>query len=165
MRLLASLLAVCCIAILGGCSTDGRYTVSHEQLTNAAIRAICDEARVKPEEIKRKDREHKAGMITDLEARYVDYSKIKVRIDSSARDCTIPELEVKIATDTVLYTRHKEWERRVIELVKQKLLAHRHGEESKPTSLPPVAPPKAQSSPLPAGETPKPIAPQPQPVK
>lgn len=164
MRLFAALPAVLLIGMLGGCSTDCRYTVTHEQLTNAAIKAITEEARVAPEEIKRKDREHKAGMVTDLEARYVEYSKIKVRIDSS-KLCDIPELEVKITTDTVLYTRHKEWEWRMIELIKQKLLARQHGEESKPTSLPPVAPPKAQPSTVPAGEVPKPVAPPPAPAK
>lgn len=120
-------LALSLVAILlSGCSTDRSYTVSHERMTTAAIQAIAEEAHVHENEVVRTDRDDKDGQLTYLECPYIDYSRIRASIDSRAKDCTIPEFSVKITTDKHLYTRHKEWEERIHELVFLKLRATKY---------------------------------------
>jgi len=119
MRL--SVVMLCALVVLSGCSTDRSYTVTHERMTTAAIQAIADEAHVHESDIVRTDRDDKDGKLTYLEAPYIDYSKIKARIDSRGKDSCMPEFSVSITTDKVLFTRHQEWEARIHELVFLKL--------------------------------------------
>jgi hypothetical protein len=107
--------------LLAGCSTDRSYTVTHERMTTAAIQAISEEAHVQSADVVRTDRDEKGGRVTYLEAPYIDYSKIKARVDSRGKDSCIPEFSVSITTDKVLFTRHQEWEQRIHELVFLKL--------------------------------------------
>jgi hypothetical protein len=132
---------------LSGCSTDQRYGTNHETLVRAATIAVADEAHVQPADIKRTDTEEKGGVLTVLEAPYIEYSRIETKIDSRDENCKYPELEVRIVSNRVLYTRHKEWEQRIQERVLQELRARSHGEESKPTSLPPTPPPDYKNLP------------------
>ena len=90
-------------------------------MTTAALQAISEEAHVNESNIVRTDREEGGGRVTYLEAPYIDYSKIKARIDSRGKDSCMPEFSVTITTDKVLYSRHKEWEERIHELVFLKL--------------------------------------------
>jgi len=137
MRQLQFLPVVALLFLMGCNSNDKHYTVSHEQLVQAAIEAIADEAHVKPEEITRTDHGEKCGTVTRLESAYIEYSQIRADIRSG--DCT-PELEVQGSTDKVFWTRHKDWEQRLHEVVVLKLTAKAHGAESKPTALPTVQP-------------------------
>lgn len=123
-------------------ATSRAYTVTHDRLVEAAAQAIADEAHVKAAEIKRAESEAEGGRVTELEAPYITYSKIKATVDSRPKKGDAPELRVEITTNKELHTRHKEWEQRVHELVLLKLKARKHGDEAKPTSLPPAAPAK-----------------------
>ncbi len=140
MRILACITVLTLLCVLAGCSTDRRYTVAHERMTIAAMQAISDEASVRMDEIQRNDREEDGGRLTVLRAPYVEYSKVEATIDSRGKHCNTPELEVVVSTDKILFTRHKEWEERLQRLVELKLKARPHGEESKPSALPPVKP-------------------------
>ena len=109
-------------------STDRRYTVSYDRLVDAALESIAEEAHVKSEQIERVETDEKGARITRLEAPYIycPYSKIKVAIDSSGKYCCeLPNLRVQITTDTYLYTRHRQMEQRVHELVTMKLRARK----------------------------------------
>ena len=144
-------------------STDRRYNVDHDRLINAALEAISEEAHVKLDSIVRTETEEKGGRITRLEAPYIycPYSQIKVAVDSAGNcSCDLPNLKVQIATDTYLYTRHKQWELRIHELVAMKLRARKHGPETEPQALPPtpITPPSAVA-PLPGAATPSPALP------
>jgi hypothetical protein len=134
--------AICfSLLMLSGCSTNQRYSsLSHERLVSAAIEAVSQEANVAPGEIKRTDLEEKGGVITVLESPYIQYSRIETKVDSTEERASCPRLEVRIVTNDVLYTRHKEWEHRIQELVCLKLRARKHGHESKPTALPTLEP-------------------------
>jgi len=109
------------LLLLSGCSTDRNYTVTHERMTTAAIQAIAEEANVHESDVVRTDRDDKDGKVTYLEAPYIDYSRIKASIDSRGKDSAMPVFGVTITTDKYLYSRHKEWEERIHELVFLKL--------------------------------------------
>ena len=139
MRSIIIFLPVALLA-LAGCSSDREFTVTHESLTQAAIEAISEEALVPPDKIQRVDEKGENGCATVLKAPYIDYSKIKVIIDS-CNGQNPPNLEVRIVTGSFFYMRHLRYEDRFQELVLEKLLARAHGEESHPSSLPPPPPP------------------------
>ena len=94
-------------SFVSGCSTDRSYTVTHEAMTKAAIDAIADEAHVHESDVVRTDRDDKDGKLTYLECPYIEYSKIKARIDSRGKDSCMPEFSVSITTDKYLFTRHQ----------------------------------------------------------
>jgi hypothetical protein len=133
-------IAIVCPLILTSCTTDRDFCVSHERLVDAAIQAISEETRVAPGDIKRTETSEKGGMRTVLVAPYITYSCIKVEVDSTDEHCKCPELQVKVTTDKILWTRHKDFEDRIHEIVALKLRARKHGDESKPTALPTKAP-------------------------
>ena len=126
--------------VIGGCSTDRAYTLTHGRMTEAALQAISEEAQVKIADIKRTESGSDGGHRTVLEAPYINYSTITAKIDSRGKNESAPQLEVQITTDKILFTRHKEWEQRIHELVALKLRSHAHGGESKPTALPATPP-------------------------
>jgi len=140
------------VILLAGCTTSRQYLASHDRLVEAGVYAISVEAAVKPEQVKRTDREEKGGRLTVLEAPYIEYSRIQVFIDSRGEYASAPELGVLITTDKDkgFYTRHKDMEERVHELAVLNLRARQHGAESKPTSLPPATPKAAEPKPQPA---------------
>ena len=144
------------LAVLSGCSTDRRYTVTHDRVTEAAIAAISEEAYVRPDEIQRTDCED--GKLTILKAPYNNYSKIETKIDSRDAEKKNPELLVNITTNDIALTRHKEWEQRIHEIVRMKLMGRSHGAASKPTSLPPAAKPPVMPPPPAPAPTLKPEA-------
>jgi len=133
--------------LLAGCTTSRQYPASHDRLVEAGIYAISAEAAVKPEQVKRTDREEQGGRVTVLEAPYIEYSKVQVIIDSRGENAKTPELGVLVTTDKDkgFYTRHKDMEERVHELVVLNLRARQHGPESKPTSLLPATPKKTMN--------------------
>jgi hypothetical protein len=144
-------IAVClflpALLLISGCSTDRRYTytaspVTHDRLVEAATQAVSEEARVPIDKIERSEKDG----VTELRAPYDIYSKIRVQVDSR-KSCENPELLVQISTDTYLWTRHKEWEQRIHEIVALKLRGRTHGPESKPTSVPPTTPPAPEAKP------------------
>jgi hypothetical protein len=144
-------LALPAVLVLSGCSTDRRYTytgspVAHDQLVRAAEQAISEESRVSLDKIEQSEKSEGAGRLTTLNAPYNIYSHIRVEVDSR-KDCDNPELLVQISTDKILWTRHKEWEQRIHEIVTMKLRGRTHGPESKPTSVPPTAPPAPEAKP------------------
>ncbi|HYG77845.1 MAG TPA: hypothetical protein VEK08_22760 [Planctomycetota bacterium] len=146
----STLLALVCFLFLSGWGHTSRaYTVTHERLVEAALQALSEEAFVKIGDIEQCDESNKNGKVTLLKAPYIHYSKIEVRIDSRDSD-SCPKLKVKITTNTVFFTRHKEWEQRIHELTLLKLRARQHGLESKPTALPPTARGPAAPPPPPA---------------
>ena len=134
------LLILPALLLLAGCSTNQRHTISHERMVQAAIYAVVDEAHVHPDQITRTDSAEEGGTLTVLESAYKQYSKIEARIDSREKHSSCPELQVRITSDGPFYTRHKEWEQRIQEVVCLKINAKQHGEESKPTALPPAEP-------------------------
>jgi hypothetical protein len=134
------------VLLLSGCTSDCSYTVDHERLVGAAMEAIAEEAHVKFGDITRNDCEEKGGKMTILTATYIDYSKLKVIIDSSEENCKVPALKVQIKTGDVLPEQHGDFENRLHEMVLLKLRARKHGEESKPTALPPIAPTVPQAA-------------------
>ena len=154
-------LAICCFIFLSGWGhTSRQYLASHEQLVDAVMEAIAVEAYVKSGDIAQSDESDKKGRVTLLKAAYNTYSKIEVRIDS--RDCSTPRLRVKITTDEILFTRHKEWQQRIHERVLMRLRNRQHGMESKPSSLPkPVGVVVPPPSTLPAPATTPPTNPLP----
>ncbi|MCY3021845.1 MAG: hypothetical protein NTW87_22780, partial [Planctomycetota bacterium] len=66
---------------------------------------------------------------------------------------------IKVTTGDKFYTRHTDFEERLLEVVLLETRARPHGAESKPTSLPPVP------VPAPSTEPAKPPAPPPEPKK
>lgn len=133
-------LALFCALLLPACTTEREYSVSHERLVDAAMQALVDETRIGAGEIKRSDSEPKGGKLTILEAPYVTYSRVKIEIDSSDEHSKMPELQVKVSTGKIAWTRHKDLEQRIHESVALKLRAKKHGDESKPTALPAKTP-------------------------
>ena len=151
-------------------STDRNYTTEFERIVRAATEAIEEEAHVNRDQIERTDFGEGCScgsQLTYLRAPYIDFSWIKVKIDGRGKDSCAPELSVTITTDKTFFTRHKEYEQRIHELVLLKLNAKQHGEESKPSMLPPthakpVAPPAATAPVAPAPQpAPTPAAPAP----
>jgi hypothetical protein len=137
MRLLSIALLAVSLAMLSGCSTDRHYTTGHECVISATIRAIAEEGHIDESRIERTDSE--GGLVTTLKAPYIQYSNIEAKIDSR-KYANAPELGVVVTTGEVLINRHKEWEQRIHEIVRLKMLARPHGHESRPTSLPQVKP-------------------------
>lgn len=145
-------------------STDRNYTTDYDRVVRAAIEAIEEEAHVSLDQIERTDSGEGCScgsQVTYLKAPYIDFSWIKVKIDGRGKDSCAPELSVTITTDKTFFTRHKEYEQRIHELVLLKLNSKKHGEESKPSMLPPThaktppaspapVPPAAPSAPAPA---------------
>jgi hypothetical protein len=122
-------------------STDRNYITDYDRVLRAAIEAIEEEAHVKESQIERTDSAEGCncgGQVTYLKAPYIDFSWIKVKIDGRGKDSCMPELSVSITTDKTFFTRHKEYEQRIHELVLLKLRAKKHGEESVPPVLPPI---------------------------
>jgi hypothetical protein len=158
-------LAAVAAALLSGCTSSRCYSIPHDRLAEAAVHAISAEAAVKPEQIKRTEKEEQGGRLTLLEAPYIDYSKIEVTIDSRGKFADAPELGVLITTgkDNTFYTRHESMAERVHEAILFDLRARQHGQESKPTALPPAAAPKATEPPRPPA--PGVLPPQPEPKK
>ena len=154
-------LAAVAAVLFSGCTNSRCYSIPHDRLVEAAVHAIAAEAAVKPEQIKRTEKEELGGRLTLLEAPYMEYSKIEVTIDSRGKFAGAPELGVLITTgkDNTFYTRHENMAERVHEAIVFDLRARQHGQESKPTALPPAAAPKATAPPQP----PAPAVPTPQP--
>jgi hypothetical protein len=147
-----SIVVLFALLVFSGCSTDRNYTVTHERMTTAALQAISEEAHVHENDIVRTDREEDGGQVTYLEAPYIDYSKIKARIDSRGKDSCMPEFSVTITTDKYLYSRHKEWEQRIHELVFLKLRDRKYV----------LSDPIAENAPENPKQAPKPEAPKPE---
>ncbi len=144
------LLALSCAVLLSSCTTEREYSVTHEQLVEAAILAIEEDSYMSKCEIKKTEKEEKGGKYTILETQYNTYSRLKAEIDSTGKHCNMPELQVKVTTDKILWTRHKDFEQRIHELVLLKLRSRKHGDESRPTALPPAEPkPKPALVPVP----------------
>jgi hypothetical protein len=139
-------LSLAALVLLGGCTSDWDIDVTHEDLVRAAITAICEEAYVSPDQVQRVDKKDEAGLVTVLKAPYISYSKIKVKIDS-CEDSRTPKLEVRVVTGSFFHTRHMDWEQRLDEVVMQKVRARQHGQESKPSSLPPPPQPTLETLP------------------
>lgn len=143
----ASLCAIALMVVLSGCSTDREYKITHDQMIDAAVAAICEEGNVTPDAVKRAEISEKGGRLTTLTAPYKHESRIECKVDTREKHTAVPNLEIRVVTGKDFYTRHKEWEWRVHEVVEQKLKARSHGAESKPSSLPqqkPVLPPEVE---------------------
>ena len=153
MRVIFLAAGALALMALSGCSTDCQYcSPGHELAVGAARAALADEAYAMPEDITRTDRSTPTGCVTTLRAPYIDYSNIRVTVDSRGDRANSPEVKVHVATDEILFTRHRDWECRVQELALLNLSARTHGFESAPTALPPA--------PLPVfGEEPTPLRP------
>ena len=152
-------LGLCLLA--AGCSTDARYAqVSHEQLTRAATLVMAEEAHVQACSVQRRDIPAPNGTLTVLSAPYVEFSKIEAEIDSRENNKgagACPKLRVVVSTGDLVFTRHKEWESRVHEIVRARLCPRPYG-LNQPTAVPihPVEPPVV--APV-QGSTPAPGAP------
>ena len=151
-------------------STDRNYITDYERVVQAAIEAVEEEAHVKASQIDRTEGGSEGcsctGQVTYLKAPYIDFSWIKVKIDNRGKDSGMPELSVSITTDKTFFTRHKEYEQRVHELVLLKLQARKHGDESIPPVLPPVRsqPKNVNTGPAPAPNIVSPPPPPPAPA-
>lgn len=121
--------AILCPLFLTSCTTERDYAASHDQLVDAAMQAIMDETRVPASGIKRSEMTEKGCSHTILEAPYITYSAIKV-------DVADTDVHVKVTSDKIAWTRHKDFEDRIHEIIALKLRAKIHGDESKPTALP-----------------------------
>lgn len=126
MRKRSTVLFMGALIGLGGCSTDRHFRASHDDVVRIATEVTAEEAHVRPEEVKvsevREGDEGRGGRRTCLRAKYMEYSDVEVNVVSkpwSRRGK--PELEVKVTTDKILYTRHTDWEKRIIEKVSQRL--------------------------------------------
>jgi hypothetical protein len=128
------------VLLLAGCSTEREYSVPHDRMVAATVDAICDEANVKPGDVKREEIDEKGGHVTVLSAPYKRESRIECKVDSREKNATQPALEVRIVSNEKLFTRHKEWEWRIHEVVQRKLTARAHREESEPTAMPKLEP-------------------------
>lgn len=135
MRLFLGLTLVS-LAVLTGCSTDREYKITHEQTIEATVAALMDEANVKRDEIKIVEAPEKGGRVTVITCPYKRESRVECKVDSTDERKNSPELQVRVVSNEKFYTRHKEWEWRMQEVVAAKLRAKDHGEESKPSSLP-----------------------------
>ena len=117
-------------------STDRNYLTDFERVKEAAIQAVQEEAHVNRDQIKvTDDAACSCGHVSYVRAKYIEFSCIKVKIDDRGKDSGMPEVSVTITTDTVFFTRHKEYEQRIHELVLMKLKARTHGDESRVTML------------------------------
>ena len=108
---------------LSGCGTTRELAISHDRMVEVTMQAIQLEGHVKPAEIKRTDIEEKGGRLTMLKSPYIDYSKVEVQIDSREDHAKHPELLVKVLSNDTLYTRHKDLEARLMEVVLLELRA------------------------------------------
>jgi hypothetical protein len=151
---------------LSGCGTTRELAISHDRMVEVTMQAIQFEGHVKPAEIKRTDTEEKGGRLTMLKSPYIDYSKVEVQIDSREDHTKHPELLVKVLSNDTFYTRHKDLEARLMEVVLLELRAKQHGEESKPTAMAPATPAelKAAENRPPTAEE-KAVAPKTEPEK
>jgi hypothetical protein len=121
-------LAAVAAVLFSGCTNSRCYSIPHDRLVEAAVHAISAEAAVKPEQIKRTEKEELGGRLTLLEAPYMEYSKIEVTIDSRGKFAGAPELGVLITTgkDNTFYTRHENMAERVHEAIVFDLRARQH---------------------------------------
>lgn len=142
-----SFCALALVVVLSGCSTDREYHITHDQMIDAAVAAICEEGNVAPDAVKRSEISEKGGRLTTLTAPYKHESRVECKVDTREKHSAVPNLEIRVVTSKDFYTRHKEWEWRMHEVVAQKLKAKSHGAESKPSSLPqqkPQLPPESE---------------------
>jgi hypothetical protein len=128
--------AVACLVFLAGCSTDRDYKLTHDRVIDAAVAGLMDEANVKRDEIKITEATEKGGRVTVITSPYKRESRVECKVNSADEHRDVPELQVRIVTNEKFYTRHKEWEWRLQEVIAAKLRAKDHGEESKPSALP-----------------------------
>lgn len=140
-------LALASAVLLTGCSTDREYKITHDRVVGATVATLMDEANVKRGEIKLVEAQEKGGRVTVIACPYKRESRVECKVDSTDERKNSPELQVRVVTNEKFYTRHKEWEWRLQEVVAAKLRAKDHGDESKPSSLPmekPKLPPAAE---------------------
>ena len=138
-------------------STDRNYITDFERVKDAAIEAVEEEAHVSREKIEITEQEGcSCGQVVYLKAPYIDFSHIKVKIDGSGKNSGMPELSVSITTDKTFFTRHKECEQCIHELVLLKLQAKKHGDESHVSS---IAKPTHPAATQPAASQPAQLAP------
>ena len=145
MRTILSAFLCSTILLIAGCSTDRPYSADHEKVVKAARGAIRDEARISDEVIKRTDETLPNGVdVTRLKAPYTEYSKVLVTVKSGMKEGPDPLLQAEVTTDEILYTRHKEKEKRLLEVVDLKLRGKRYNNQNLPTKkeAPPIPEPK-----------------------
>ncbi len=139
MLRIQSLIVLVLLAVLAGCSTDRHYaSVTHAQVVAVTREAIQDETNVRSEKIEQTDTNEAGGVLTTLKVPSEEYASVSVTVDSRGKFSEQPQVGVHIGTDKFFFTRHRDWEWRLQELVALKLNARTHGPESQPTALPPV---------------------------
>ncbi|MCZ7647878.1 MAG: hypothetical protein M5U26_21910 [Planctomycetota bacterium] len=123
--------------LLAGCSTDRSFKASHDEVVNAVVEAIHEEAGVDPKQIQIREEKPEKGRATLLTGPYARYSKFEARVVTREdRHGGEPELQGRIQTQETLYTRHHDWEERFLARVSMKLRKRVYGPETQPTSLP-----------------------------
>ena len=138
MHLLALLATI--FAIPAAFAETSRFTADHEKVVAAAQAALAEEAHVRPDQVARSDEKRGDGkLITKLSAPYSSWpnlaAKAEARVTSGGGEsCT--KVSVKVSTGNLVWSRHKEFEERVLRLVGVKAGAHKLNDTS-PTAEPP----------------------------
>lgn len=181
MRLQAAVLVVFALAVLSGCTGDRRYAVSaeragapapagakgaapalaaHDLAVEATLEAIQEEGYGRAERVTRKDKDLEGGgKFTKIESDYTHYSKVRAEITTHPEQHHgKPKVEVHVRTRDALFTRHQQWEDRILALVELKVRGKAYGPETQPTALPPAPIPEPKAFPDRAKNEPKPAA-------
>lgn len=128
------------LLVLAGCSTDRPYAqAGHDEVVQAVITALGEEGHVKADKVtKTEDKLDGDERRTRLEGAYSTFSKFRVDVISKpGKDQGQPVVEAKLQTRETLYTRHRDFEDRLLERVALHLNKTAYGEQSRPTALPP----------------------------
>lgn len=170
MRLQAAVLIVFTLAVLSGCTGDRRYAVSaeragasaqtaaktaapalaaHDLAVQATLKAVQEEGYGRAERVVRKDKDLEGGgKFTKIESDYTHYSKVRAEITTHPEQHHgKPKVEVHVRTRDALFTRHQQWEDRILALVELKLRGKAYGPETQPTALPPEPIPELKAFP------------------
>ena len=119
---------------------SSRFTADYERVVAAAKAALAEEAHVRPDKVVRSDEKHGDGkMVTKLSAPYSSWPNLAAKAEaqvSSGGGKTATKVSVKVTTGDLLWSRHKEFEERVLRLIGVKAGAHKLNDTS-PTAEPP----------------------------
>jgi hypothetical protein len=116
-----SLFCLLVCLLIGGCSTDRRLRSNHDDVVQTARVVAASEAGVPVDQVVVSEFvENGVGRRTCLRTKYMKYSDLEVNVVTNPKSGDArPELEAKVTTDKILYTRHNDWEERIVEQVER----------------------------------------------
>lgn len=136
-------------------AADAPLPAEHEKLVKAAIEALCEEARVLPGQIQRRDETRDGRARTTLETPYTSWPNLAARAEVTVTSKgAAPELKAKVTTGNLVWTRHKSLDERIESLARRKAAGLKLN-DTRPTELPAAPLPKAKELPVQGQPAPK----------